>query len=563
MPSAEALARQFLEEETAFRLGALPTEQSHRKTRALSDTIADDTTAGIAQLLSVDAEIAPVAERIMTSSAWWRMVEAFLGALSRKRRITFTGCGATGRLSILLETAWRRFCTRVGRFQAQEDSLRSVMAGGDYALVKSVEGFEDFSDFGRYQLRRSGVEKGDVVVAITEGGETSFVIGTAWEALEAGAQVFFVYNNPTETLARHVERSRQVLEHPGIEKICLYTGPMAVAGSTRMQATTIELLVVGAALETALATMGAAVPRADAVQRFQAILAALRSPEGLLALAKATDLEERAYRSEGLVTYHTDDLLLDIFTDTTERSPTFALPPFRKTGDDAAPEPWAFVKHTRLGTECAWDDTLARPPRCLEWTEQTYRDLRAPAELVENPPALGLAELMRFPIGNEPAPRRCASGNDVAVAVSCGDPGAPTSGSPTEIPADFARRAAWHIGPGAPPPGDAESIRIAAPLHDSPLRLDARLALKLAFNTVSTATMARLGRVAGNWMVWVQPSNKKLIDRATRLLADRLSLSYDDACLRLFEAIETHAALPPDRRAALSPVALAIEEDAS
>ena len=54
------------------------------------------------------------------------------------------------------------------------------MAGGDYALIKSVEGFEDFTAFGKKQIADLGVSAKDVVFAITEGGETSFVIGTAW-----------------------------------------------------------------------------------------------------------------------------------------------------------------------------------------------------------------------------------------------------------------------------------------------------------------------------------------------------------------------------------------------
>ena len=128
----------------------------------------------------------------------------------------------------------------------------SVMAGGDFALIKSVEGFEDFPYFGRYQLKQAGVGSGDVVVAITEGGETPFVIGTAWEGLDVGAKVFFVYNNPNDLLCRFVERSREVIEEPRITKLDLSTGPMAITGSTRMQAVTAELLVVGCALETAL-----------------------------------------------------------------------------------------------------------------------------------------------------------------------------------------------------------------------------------------------------------------------------------------------------------------------
>ena len=70
------------------------------------------------------------------------------------------------------------------------------MAGGDYALIKSVEGFEDFTAFGKKQITDLGVSAKDVVFAITEGGETSFVIGTAWAGVDAGAKVYFVYNNP-------------------------------------------------------------------------------------------------------------------------------------------------------------------------------------------------------------------------------------------------------------------------------------------------------------------------------------------------------------------------------
>jgi N-acetylmuramic acid 6-phosphate etherase len=104
--------------------------------------------------------------------------------------------------------------------------------GGDFALIKSVEGFEDFPDFGRHQLKEAGVGPGDVVVAITEGGETPFVIGTAWQGLDAGATVFFVYNNPTDLLREHVQRSREVIDEPRIHKLDLATGPMAITGST-------------------------------------------------------------------------------------------------------------------------------------------------------------------------------------------------------------------------------------------------------------------------------------------------------------------------------------------
>ena len=64
------------------------------------------------------------------------------------------------------------------------------------------------------------------------------------------------------------------------------------------------------------------------------------------------------------------------------------------------------------------------------------------------------------------------------------------------------------------------------------------MAVKLVLNTASTGIMVRLGRVTGNWMSYVDVSNKKLIDRATRLISEIGEMSYEDACCKLFEAVE-------------------------
>jgi N-acetylmuramic acid 6-phosphate etherase len=41
--------------------------------------------------------------------------------------------------------------------------------------------------------------------------------------------------------------------------------------------------------------------------------------------------------------------------------------------------------------------------------------------------------------------------------------------------------------------------------------------------------MIKMGRVKGNKMVNMQLSNKKLVDRGTRMLVDELGLEYDKA----------------------------------
>jgi N-acetylmuramic acid 6-phosphate etherase len=402
-----------------------------------------------------------------------------------------------------------------------------------------------------------------VVVAITEGGETPFVIGTAWEGLDRGAEVFFVYNNPTTLLAEHIERSRQVIEEPRIVKLDLTTGPMAVMGSTRMQATTAELLVVAAALETAIVRwlqdrqpqLARDVrPPEEYVRLFRKLLSDLSTPAAVDTLCRVTQFEEAIYRKHGLVTYIADSLLLDVLTDTTERSPTFMVPPFRKDGDMHLPVSWAFVKDPHRPTEEAWEQMLQRPPRGLRWKPETYRQLNAPPRIQANPPKLDNAEIHRFRIGNEPDASRTEAADSAMVAVGKAD----------EI-ASLPRQTGYHrtgaitIGPNQGPIDVDEHFHFAGELPASPLRLWEHLAIKLVLNTVSTATMVRLGRVIGNAMVWLSPSNKKLIDRGTRLISQVTGCSYEHACEILHQAIEDVASIAQRGEEAPSPVALAIE----
>jgi len=570
MSEATKRAQEFLKREGAFRLGQLLTESSHPKTRRLSRTAAVDLPAAIRLLQSVDDDIPPAMEQVLGQECFRQLIEAFGDALRTGRRIFFTGCGATGRLSILLEAAWRRFWRTVdGSYSEMENSVFSVMAGGDFALIKSVEGYEDFPDFGRYQLRERGVGPDDVVVAITEGGETPFVIGTAWQGLDAGANVFFVYNNPTELLCSHVERSREMIDEPRITKLDLTTGPMAITGSTRMQATTAELFVVGSALEIALARFLREKQSPIHIEEFgpdrylrhlSGLLAQLSSPESVDTLARATEFEEVIYHRKGLVTYAADSFLLDVLTDTTERSPTFMLPAFRKRGDDLSPRSWAFVKDPFRSTEEAWHSLLQRPPRGLDWPDDVYKELNAPAAVRANPPKLDNSEIYRFMIGNETDPSRTDAPDSalVAVAVS-GETGHLTKTALESFGGSYKKTAALTIGTEESETGTDETFHFSCSLADSPLQLWHHLAVKLVLNTLSTATMVRMDRVIGNAMVWLSPSNKKLIDRGSRLIAQETGSSYEQACIALHEAMEEVNAGQQQGREVPSPVALAIE----
>ncbi len=587
MSTARQQAEEFIQHQRAFRLGTLLTESSHPKTAELSQVIQQDLIQGIRLLLSVDEEIAPAVSKIFDGKEYQQLVTALTRAFTQGRQVFFTGCGATGRLSILLEAMWREFWQRlraehpddVGNLPDYENRVISVMAGGDFAMIKSVEGFEDFPQFGKHQLLEAGVEPGDVVVAITEGGETPFVIGTAWQGVESGAEVFFVFNNPTELLCEQVERSREVIEDSRITSLDLTTGPMAITGSTRMQATSCELLVVGAALETALSavlkkhfsskmleSIGLNFePPTDYANLMEHLVEQLCQPSALSALGELTQFEQEIYQQKGLVTYAASDFLLDVLTDTTERSPTFSLPAYRKKGDETSALSWAFVKNPLFDSLQTWKKSLRRIPRGLNWDAKRYSRLKAPASIQANPPALDNSEIYRFQIGNERDESRFNNVCSALVLIVVGDEieelnkaDHPLFQQFKKQSRDYQQTAAVSVGPEAIEQPVGQLFHIPLDLPRSLLKLWDHLAIKLVLNTISTATMARMNRVVGNWMVHVSPSNKKLIDRGTRLIAGLSGLGYEESCLRLHETMQEIEPYKNSSREITSPVALTL-----
>jgi len=571
-------SEEFLKISDQFQLGVLTTESSHPVTANLSETAKRDIAEALGLLFEADGDVVRKYREFAQSGRAQSIKQAVLGSLKTGGKVFFTGCGSTGRLSIQLVSIWRDFwqqqrarglkCSPMP--EDFENRAFSVMAGGDFALIKSVEGFEDFTEFGKKQLGDLGVSARDVVFAITEGGETSFVIGTAWKGLEVGAKVYFVYNNPDHILCQHVKRSREVIQEPRIEKINLTTGPMSITGSTRMQATTIQLCVLLTVLEMVLRDLmkelepngpgaldSAAVP-AEFLKHLEAMHTNLMAPEFRSQLGKLVSLEESVYRSGHKNNYFADRFGIDVLTDTTERSPTYCTPPFRKFDDTSASESWAFLFMPCADTPKAWERIIKRQPKCVEWTEAEVRAL-VPEDKVARTydivHKISAAELLRFKVGMDGLQHRPLGNGDSAVGIVSETEKAsllsPDSYHRRQL--ESAQRAGAQIGVAYIGRKESQKeitdfaakwnphcLLVLATVPDTGLLLDGvtRAGLKMLLNALSTCTMVRLGRVMGNYMIWVVPSNLKLIDRSTRYIQRLTGLDYQAANQLLFEVIE-------------------------
>ncbi|HPX83839.1 MAG TPA: hypothetical protein PLW60_01965 [Bacilli bacterium] len=552
-------AKDFLENEKQFHLGVIPTEQSNPITRNLSPTIAKDTAAGIKMILGADVNIPSATAKAFATKEFAQLVDDIKRVIDEKKTLLFSSVGASGRMALQLDGMWRLFWTSMitkipakrQMFLENIERCNSFMTGGDRALVKTAENYEDYMTFGREQVKEAKVGPGDVVVGLAECGLSASINGSVLEADERGCTTYYIYCNPKEILVKHLDRVRVVFERENIIKISLFVGNMAVAGSTRMQVTTVELLAVGAALEVAcwrwlkenltaeeLSVLGqGAYELQEYSQMYQELLDTLSQGEPLQGLAKAVEFETNTYNQNGLITYLTHEYLIDIMTDTTERQPTFTLPPFRKFSDHTSPVSWAYVKDPLYPNTVAWSHIIRRPIKGLDWTKEDYIRMKASQSIIDNPPQLGSQEIEQYNIGNVDDPSRYSRQPAHLIAVDI-------NGSAYGGVMDWFNQHVGKFSDGLVLRfGDiphlklfANEIHVPVKLPRTIMDLMTHLFIKLAFNLLSTATMAKMGRVWSNWMIQVFPSNKKLIDRSTRIISTLAKISYEQACEEFFKS---------------------------
>ncbi|MGE5742113.1 MAG: hypothetical protein ACM32H_08715 [Candidatus Aminicenantes bacterium RBG_16_66_30] len=613
-PSAESI--DYVQTKTQFQLHTLLTEQRHPKTWYLGERIQEDTLAGLKMLSSVDDDVlARMDELAAAPEALEQAARAVERAILGGKKIYVHGCGATGRLAKQMESTfwrpfwrgvkadgkiWKKAARRLPAGTAIAESLVGEMTGADRALISSLEGFEDLPLIGRLQLHDRGIAKGDVVICVTEGGETSSVIGTVLAALdewksepgydpaESRKSLYFVYNNPDDRLMPF-DRSRSVLTEPGITKINLTTGPQAITGSTRMQATTIETYVVAAIVETAVErVLAPALGRAD-MERLgfgagtagaggTGVAAKLREFAGVLAGARAaladlaalTDIEAAAYAGGHFSTYYAEKGLITVFIDSTERSPTFRLYPL-DTVNEPRRKCWIQVWTNAATPAEAWQAFLGRPFRGLSAamyrrpfeTEVADPYLRRAA--LESLKKAGdeQAKLYDFSLSKANTEGRGPGKGDLCVLVAL----TPEERLLEDGTSAFARvlRLAAEGGadagvmlftdrPSKEFPAIVERVRrrwtgaaaklvvvpVAVRSGGDPFRIRQQMAAKMLLNAHSTAVMAKLGKVVGNTMTNVSPSNLKLIGRATFLIQ-----SHANDVLARAEWVKAHGARDP------------------
>ena len=210
----------------------LPTESRNPRSRRL-----DEMPAARVVALLLDEDRRGVAATLRQVPAITRAAMLVAKALESGGRIHFLGAGTSGRLGIL-EAAE---CPPT--FGSDPDRIRGIMAGGEGAVFRAVEGAEDREDEGRRE--GSGVDAGDLLIGISASSVTPFVRGALSAAREKGARTVLVTCAP----GRGLRGLADVV-------IAIATGPEVLTGSTRLKAGSATKAVLNAITTTAMVRLG-------------------------------------------------------------------------------------------------------------------------------------------------------------------------------------------------------------------------------------------------------------------------------------------------------------------
>ena len=169
----------------------------------------------------VPAAITPALPNIAQCVSW------AIESIEAGGRIIYMGAGTSGRLGVLDAVE----CPPT--FGVAPEVVVGLIAGGEKAFVKAVEGAEDSRELGRQDLIDINLQKRDIVIGIAASGRTPYVLGGLAYAKEVGCHTVGISCNPGSAVGAAGELAIEVVP-----------GPECLTGSTRLKSGTCQKLIL-------------------------------------------------------------------------------------------------------------------------------------------------------------------------------------------------------------------------------------------------------------------------------------------------------------------------------
>ena len=215
-------------------LESLDTEKRNINTMNLDEL---STVEIIAKINQEDKKIADCVEPAIAEIG--KATDFAVGSIKSGGRLIYMGAGTSGRLGILDASE----CPPT--YGVPFDMVIGIIAGGDKAIRKAVEGADDSKELAVKDLKKIGFNEKDTLVGLAASGRTPYVIGGLEYARSIGAK----------TAAISCVQGAKISDMADA-KIEVIVGAEAVTGSTRMKAGTAQKMVLNMISTTAMVKIG-------------------------------------------------------------------------------------------------------------------------------------------------------------------------------------------------------------------------------------------------------------------------------------------------------------------
>jgi N-acetylmuramic acid 6-phosphate etherase len=172
-----------------------------------------------------DQKVANVVKLILPEIA--KAVDKIVDAFAKGGRLIYIGAGTSGRLGVLDAAE----CPPT--FSVSEQQVIGIIAGGDKAIKKAVEGAEDNEALAIEDLKTIKLLAKDVIVGIAASGRTPYVLSAMNYAKTIGATVVGLNCSYNEKFSQASDIN-----------LCAIVGAEALTGSTRMKSGTAQKLIL-------------------------------------------------------------------------------------------------------------------------------------------------------------------------------------------------------------------------------------------------------------------------------------------------------------------------------
>lgn len=203
-------------------LANMSTEQRNDKTLDL------DIMSTLDALKAMNGEDAKVSEAVGNElEQIEKAVKGTIEAFQKGGRLIYIGAGTSGRLGLLDAVE----CPPT--FGIDPEMVLGIIAGGEKAFIKAVEGAEDSTSMGVQDLKDVNLTSNDIVIGIAASGRTPYVIAGLNYAKEVGAKTVGISCNKNSPVGAAAEIAIEVV-----------VGPEVLTGSTRLKAGTAQKMVL-------------------------------------------------------------------------------------------------------------------------------------------------------------------------------------------------------------------------------------------------------------------------------------------------------------------------------